>query len=123
MQDSLPAAGPALPGGIGYPQGSCERFHGCDDSPFPSFLARCQFVFSRGEIRYQFVFSGKNDELTPDFSELTPDFPNCRVGKGARRARSSFGFPLPPLKFRTVGFPQYGFKWTVSGDLRRHPGA
>src|SRR5271165_67544 len=47
MQDSLPAAGPALPGGIGYPQGSCERFHGCNDSPFPSFLARCQFVFSR----------------------------------------------------------------------------
>src|SRR5271157_1324535 len=25
-----------------YPQGSCERFHGCNDSPFPSFLARCQ---------------------------------------------------------------------------------
>jgi hypothetical protein len=46
MQDSLPAAGPALSGGIGYPQGSCERFHGCNDSPFPSFLARCQFVFS-----------------------------------------------------------------------------
>ena len=56
MQDSLPAAGPALPGGIGYPQGSCERFHGCNDSPFPSFLARCRFIFS-----------GKNDELTPDF--------------------------------------------------------
>ena len=61
MQDSLPAAGPALPGGIGYPQGFCERCHGCNDSPFPSFLARCRFVFS-----------GKNDELTPDF--LTPDF-------------------------------------------------
>ncbi len=25
-QDSLPAAGPALPDGIGYPQGSSERF-------------------------------------------------------------------------------------------------
>ncbi len=25
-QDSLPAAGPALPDGIGYPQGSDERF-------------------------------------------------------------------------------------------------
>ena len=58
MQDSLPAAGPALPGGIGYPQGSCERFHGCHDSPFPSFLARCRFIFS-----------GKNDELTPDFPQ------------------------------------------------------
>jgi hypothetical protein len=39
-QDSLPAAGPALPDGIGYPQGSNERFHICDDSPFPSFLAQ-----------------------------------------------------------------------------------
>src|SRR4029077_1832572 len=39
-QDSLPAAGPALPDGIGYPQGSDERFHICDDSPFPSFLAQ-----------------------------------------------------------------------------------
>ena len=48
MQDSLPAAGPALPGGIGYPQGSCERFHGCNDSPFPSFLARCQSPRTRG---------------------------------------------------------------------------
>ena len=26
MQDSLPAAGPALPGGIGYPQGSWKGF-------------------------------------------------------------------------------------------------
>jgi hypothetical protein len=26
-QDSLPAAGPALPDGIGYPQGFAERFH------------------------------------------------------------------------------------------------
>src|SRR3954454_24593830 len=25
-QDSLPAAGPALPGWIGYPQGPCKRF-------------------------------------------------------------------------------------------------
>jgi len=39
-QDSLPAAGPALPDGIGYPLGSNERFHICDDSPFPSFLAQ-----------------------------------------------------------------------------------
>lgn len=28
-------------------------------------------------------------------------------------------FPLPPLKFRTVGFPQYGFKRAVNGALRR----
>jgi len=28
-------------------------------------------------------------------------------------------FPPPSLKFRTVGFPQYGFKREVHGDLRR----
>ena len=32
-------------------------------------------------------------------------------------------FPLPPLKFRTVGFPQYGFKRAVSRALRPHSGA
>ena len=54
---------------------------------------------------------------------LLPVITNAEWGRGARRARSSFGFPLPPLKFRTAGFPQYGFKWTVSGDLRRPPRA
>src|SRR5208337_2378930 len=43
-QDSLPAAGPALPDGVGYPQGFDERFH-IYDSPFPSFLARGQTLF------------------------------------------------------------------------------
>jgi hypothetical protein len=28
-------------------------------------------------------------------------------------------FPAPPLKFRTVGFPQYGFKREFNQDL--HP--
>ena len=27
-------------------------------------------------------------------------------------------FPAPPLKFRTLGFPQYGFKLEFSYDLR-----
>src|SRR5277367_1266441 len=27
-------------------------------------------------------------------------------------------FPLPPLKFRTAGFPQYGFKSAFGRDLR-----
>ena len=30
-----------------------------------------------------------------------------------------FTFPAPPLKFRTSGFPQYGFKLAFSRDLRR----
>ena len=32
-------------------------------------------------------------------------------------------FPLPPLKFRTAGFPQYGFKRAVKRALRRHAAA
>src|SRR5258707_13848886 len=42
-QDSLLAAGQALPDGIGYPQGSYERFPRClltSLPPFPSFLAQ-----------------------------------------------------------------------------------
>ena len=45
-QDSLPAAGPALPDGIGYPQGFNERFHISDDSPFPSLVAQGQIRFA-----------------------------------------------------------------------------
>jgi hypothetical protein len=40
-QDSLLAAGQALPGGIGDPQGSCERFPSCNryiSSPFPKLF-------------------------------------------------------------------------------------
>jgi len=32
--------------------------------------------------------------------------------------RPSISFPLPPLKFRTVGFPQYGFKQAVGYAFR-----
>src|SRR5438552_508674 len=45
-QDSLPAAGQALPGGIGYPQGSSERFPGVVVTSFPLsqvFLAQAWF--------------------------------------------------------------------------------
>ena len=34
--------------------------------------------------------------------------------------RPSTSFPPPPLKFRTVGFPQYGFKQAVRDALRHH---
>ena len=44
-QDSLPAAGQALPDGIGYPQGSNERFQVCGYPPFQSFLAQGQTEF------------------------------------------------------------------------------
>ena len=39
-QDSLPAADPALPGGIGHPQGSNERFQALGCPPLPSFSWR-----------------------------------------------------------------------------------
>jgi len=44
---------------------------GCNDSPFPSFLARCRFIFS-----------GENDEPTPDF-------PRHRISR--RRSSGSSG--------------------------------
>ena len=49
-QDSLPAAGQALPDGLGYPQGSIERFQGVSyiHPPFPSSTyARTRLSFSR----------------------------------------------------------------------------
>jgi len=39
--------------------------------------------------------------------------------KRLRDALRASVFSPPPLKFRTAGFPQYGFKWVVDGDLRR----
>ena len=36
--------------------------------------------------------------------------------------RPCITFPRPPLKFRTAGFPQYGFKPVVGGNLRPHAG-
>src|SRR5208337_2932623 len=86
MQDSLPAAGPALPGGIGYPQGSCERFHGCDDSPFPSFLARCQFIIL-----------AQKDELTPNSTRATPDYAKRRTDTEFREKCEDHGELFDPL--------------------------
>ena len=37
---------------------------------------------------------------------------NCRVGKGRPAGSIELRVSPPPLKFRTVGFPQYGFKRT-----------
>jgi hypothetical protein len=48
----------------------------------PHHVIRCQFIFSR-VIRSRFISSGKNDEQTPDFPELTPDFPVA--ARSARR--------------------------------------
>ena len=40
-----------------------------------------------------------------------------------RVIRPSKSFPPPPLKFRTAGFPQYGFKQAVRSALRPCPAA
>ena len=37
--------------------------------------------------------------------------------RGKMAIRPFTPFPPPPLKFRTAGFPQYGFKRAVSSDL------
>jgi hypothetical protein len=41
--------------------------------------------------------------------------------RGKMAIRPFTPFPPPPLKFRTVGFPQYGFKQAVRGALRHLP--
>jgi hypothetical protein len=48
-QDSLPAAGPALPDGIGYPQGSLQKVSSLDYPPFLSFLAQCVSFYFLGD--------------------------------------------------------------------------
>ena len=40
---------------------------------------------------------------------------------GQMAARPSITFPLPPLKFRTAGFPQYGFKSAIRTRPSRPP--
>ena len=45
-------------------------------------------------------------------------------GGVAKSRQTLHTFPSPPLKFRTVGFPQYGFKPAISRcDLRLRPDA
>src|SRR5580704_6070798 len=47
----FPAAGPALPDGIGYPQGFNERFHILKLFSFPELLgARSAFVFGFSSV-------------------------------------------------------------------------
>ena len=41
-------------------------------------------------------------------------------GFRARLATTVLPFPPAPLKFRTAGFPQYGFKASLSGGTFRH---
>ena len=53
-QDSLPAAGPALPDGIGYPQGSQRKVSSFRLSSFPELSEReCQFSFPRKQNRHR----------------------------------------------------------------------
>ena len=48
---------------------------------------------------------------------------SCRVGKGRPAGSIELRVSPSPSKIPYGGFSTYGFKWTVSGDLRRHPGA
>jgi hypothetical protein len=49
-----------------------------------------------------------------------PDITQCPLSAWVGALASLGMFPPPPLKFRTVGFPQYGFKLDIGhGDLRQ----
>ena len=50
-QDSLPAAGQALPGGISYPQGSDERFLSSSLVLLSQLLGAMSVLFSRTKVR------------------------------------------------------------------------
>src|SRR5260370_1163646 len=57
-QDSFSGAGQALPDGIGYPQGSDERFPSCFLHLFPlsqAFLTQCHFAMVSGGARRGFA--------------------------------------------------------------------
>jgi len=62
-QDSLPAAGQALPDGIGYPQGSYERFQ-ITRPPFPSFPGANDVPFF-GSVLAAVLITG-SDLQSPD---------------------------------------------------------
>jgi len=48
--------------------------------------------------------------------DLGQRLPMCQLfrASGQMAARPCLSFPPPPLKFRTVGFPQYGFKLALA---------
>jgi len=74
-----------------------ERFQAFDYPPFPSFLARCRFIFS-----------GKNDELTPDFRDT--EFPT----PGKRAAESGEGTSDGKV-YREVSFNAYVLPQEIEG--------
>ena len=55
-----------------------------------------------------------------------PIYPGEYARTGVERNQRHQQLPGPVVderQLRTAGFPQYGFKWTVNGDLRRRPEA
>src|SRR3954469_9160654 len=72
-QDSLPAAGQALPDGIGYPQGSNERFLRYNASPFPKLPWRTHTLALRGRP----ARGAATGSAVP-----SPPFPPSRGGRG-----------------------------------------
>ena len=75
-----------------------------------SFLARHQAVF-RGFVEWR--------RGAPCVGRSASDV-SALSSYVAKSRQTLHTFPPPPLKFRTAGFPQYGFKLDVShGDLRR----
>src|SRR5271157_3417185 len=71
--------------------------------------------------------SGKSRRLPPGSASPTASASarevfRSRVGKGRPAGSIELWVSPSPSKIPYGGFPQYGFKWTVSSDLRRNPG-
>jgi hypothetical protein len=82
----------------------------------------CPFASASFAVQYQ-----KTPHFWQSFGRVEWRRERCRSAASVVSTLSGFvannhqtmlSFPPPPLKFRTAGFPQYGFKRAVSSDLR-----
>ena len=117
-QDSLPAAGPALPDGIGYPQGSLRKVSSLWLSSFPELpCARSVRVFELAE-------SGMGDSGPGRSGGCPPELPQIRACRStphpARHPMSS-----RPVRSVVVAWTRLRSRctWRVSlrRVMRRHP--
>jgi hypothetical protein len=89
-QDSLPAACQALPGGIGYPQGSGERFP-IARPPFPTYPdARTTKLTCRGRLQVRHVSENQHGGPGQVVCSFLPLGPYLGQGGFVQDARKSF---------------------------------
>jgi len=99
-QHSVPAAGQALPDGIGYPQGSNERFQVRSLPPFPGFAWRAR-VSRAGSapnrvVHHFAVENGEGEKIGPKRSTSPPPPDSLFNAPPDQRARPRDHAPATP---------------------------